>query len=138
MESRLRAIPIGLLASSIATILLLGQPAMAAKLYKWTDENGTVHFSQLPPPKNVAHKTEKLNVNAPSVKPRKLGRDLYCGDSRLPSVDRSPELNIKVLKDTIVNAEVAMQRVSDRRSEFVQTPGLDQRAARTADTLPNV
>ena len=30
--------------------LLLALPAGAAEVYRWTDQNGQVHFSQRPPP----------------------------------------------------------------------------------------
>ena len=35
---------------SLLVCMLLGLPAAAAEVFRWTDENGQVHFSQRPPP----------------------------------------------------------------------------------------
>lgn len=42
----------------LAALLLLLVPVLAsAQVYKWTDANGTTHFSQTPPPKGVKYKS---------------------------------------------------------------------------------
>ena len=43
-------------------------PAFAAKLYKWTDENGKVHFSDRVPPEQVKQARSELNSQGVSVK----------------------------------------------------------------------
>ena len=48
--------------AGLAGLVLLGGLA-EAKVYKWTDENGKVVFSQSPPPENI--KGEEIEVNAP-------------------------------------------------------------------------
>ncbi|MCO7227075.1 DUF4124 domain-containing protein [Pleionea sp. CnH1-48] len=40
--------------------LSLSQEAHAGKIYKWVDENGKVHYSDKPPPKQ--HKSEEIKV----------------------------------------------------------------------------
>jgi len=62
--------------SLLGLVLLATQPALA-QLYKWTDENGKVHFSDKPPPKG---KAEPEVVN---VKPKKSNSPL-----RLPRVEQ--------------------------------------------------
>lgn len=47
----------------LATALVAGlalAPTQAAKLYKWTDEQGNVTYSQLPPPQNSGAKQMEL------------------------------------------------------------------------------
>lgn len=39
----------------IATALLLAAPLAAAQAYKWTDANGTVHYSDAPPPQGTKY-----------------------------------------------------------------------------------
>ena len=44
----------GLLTTAVVLILvLMGSPVVAQKMYKWTDENGVVHFSETPPPGRI-------------------------------------------------------------------------------------
>lgn len=40
----------------IAAALLLVAPLVAAQAYKWTDANGTVHYSDAPPPTGTSYK----------------------------------------------------------------------------------
>ena len=46
--------------SLLGLVLLAVQPALA-QLYKWTDENGKVHFSDKPPPKSKGE-SEVVNI----------------------------------------------------------------------------
>ncbi|WP_114238679.1 DUF4124 domain-containing protein [Dyella sp. C9] len=57
----------------IATALLLAAPLVAAQTYKWTDANGTVHYSDSPPPQGTKYNkvtttgtVEPLAAPAPS------------------------------------------------------------------------
>ena len=53
---------------TLLAALLLSVPVLAsAQVYKWTDANGTTHFSQTPPPKGVKYKT--INTPAESEQP---------------------------------------------------------------------
>lgn len=45
----------------IATLLALGSTVAAERVYKWTDENGVVHFSASPPPDQQA---ERITVRS--------------------------------------------------------------------------
>ncbi|MET3652647.1 DUF4124 domain-containing protein [Dyella japonica] len=58
----------------IATALLLAAPLVAAQAYKWTDANGTVHYSDAPPPQGTKYNkvttsgsVEPLATPAPAV-----------------------------------------------------------------------
>jgi hypothetical protein len=45
----------------LLVLLAAGLPAVATEMYSWTDANGVRHFSDSPPPANVA-KAQKIKV----------------------------------------------------------------------------
>lgn len=47
--------------------LLAAVPAQAAKLYKWVDENGNVHYSDKVPPEQAKQAREELNEQGVTV-----------------------------------------------------------------------
>lgn len=52
--------------------LIMGQPALAGQVYKWTDSKGVTHFSDSPPPEK-ANSKEVLslpNIKAPAPEPQ--------------------------------------------------------------------
>ncbi|QNK02616.1 DUF4124 domain-containing protein [Dyella telluris] len=53
----------------IATTLLLVAPLVAAQAYKWKDANGTVHYSDAPPPQGTNFSKVKTSgsVEAPTA-----------------------------------------------------------------------
>lgn len=58
---------------SIALLIsaLLASPLTLAQVYKWTDENGQVHFSSTPPPQQAIEPVDvRLNYDAPAPAPR--------------------------------------------------------------------
>jgi hypothetical protein len=60
----------GLMMTAVVLILVFaGTLAEAQKMYKWTDENGVVHFSETPPP---GQEVESSNIPAGA---EKLGQD---------------------------------------------------------------
>jgi hypothetical protein len=65
--------------SGIAASLLLAlSPVWAAKLYKWTDENGTVHYSDKLPPEAVEKAHQEMNsqgVTTKSIKREKTAAE---------------------------------------------------------------
>ena len=46
---------------AIAGTLLWAAPVDAGKLYKWTDENGKVHYTDTPPPESSSQERQVLN-----------------------------------------------------------------------------
>lgn len=88
----------------IAVILFCGTMSVQAGIYKWTDENGKVHYSQTPPPKegtraaiNADSFSSVQTVKAPSM-PMRLQR--AAGNASSPS--KSAKTNKKVKKRTQV------------------------------------
>lgn len=61
----------------LALVLLLLAPAVAAQVYKWTDAQGTVHYSEMPPPQGTAFKriTTTGVVEAPPPAPKPVGAE---------------------------------------------------------------
>lgn len=45
----------------LGMVLLVSQDAMAAKIYQWTDEEGVVHFSDVPPSDNASIEIQEIN-----------------------------------------------------------------------------
>ena len=70
-----------------ALLILLALPAMAGTLYRWTDAEGMVHFSDQPPPKDAKSASERnygsSAAQAPTQKKSGLSVTLYttatCG-----------------------------------------------------------
>lgn len=59
-------------ALACGALLSLGATLAAAdQVFKWTDSQGHVHFSQTPPPSTTAG-VQQLNVNAPPPDPQSL------------------------------------------------------------------
>ncbi len=61
---------------------MLCSHAMAAKLYKWVDENGVTQFSQQPPAND---QYERMNVTAPP----KLGSDMAPAAADTPNEEET-------------------------------------------------
>ena len=53
--------------SLIAVVLLLLAPLANAQVYKWTDANGTVHYSETPPTQGTQFKQVKATGSASSL-----------------------------------------------------------------------
>ncbi len=73
-------------------LFLLSTPSHAAKFYKWTDENGNIHFGDKAPDKSDA---ESVHINSRAPKPSgkapaKFGQD---------DVDEAKEKQAKAEKD---------------------------------------
>lgn len=78
-----------------ATYILLflfffSSPLHAQQMYSWTDENGTKHFSDSPPPSNV-YNNYKVKEKSSTKRPytshylyRVNDSSPYCGDRRIP------------------------------------------------------
>jgi len=95
-------------------LLLPTTNVMADKVYKWTDDNGVVHYSQVPPSVNSAKKADVMQQAGGAVKPRRRGHDFYCGDSRLPELHDNPARAISTLKSGILRWEDMIDRARER------------------------
>lgn len=99
---------------TIAFFMLIGPPVTWAKVYKWVDKNGQVHYSQVPPAndqlKSDTEVAEKSGGNEIPVS--RKGDYAYCGDMKLPGPLYEPK---KILLN-LGNREESWQR-SMRESE---------------------
>lgn len=56
------------LVAALLCATTLSNPASAQKMYKWTDENGKVHFSDRVPPDQVKQARSQLNAQGVAIK----------------------------------------------------------------------
>lgn len=94
----------------------------AASLYKWVDEEGNTHFSQTPPThEESAASVGKVEMpNSRSMKPTKIGRDLYCGSQRLNSMGERPAVRIANLEQYLIDRRRAIEDIKSRRLKAVE------------------
>lgn len=83
-----------------ATLLFAAQHA-AAQVYRWVDENGTVHYSQSAPPPGV--KSKLLDIEVKEGPPSPDSKDCYtvrCQGERMEErLARREELDAKLAAD---------------------------------------
>lgn len=70
--------PITAAAALLVSGLLAVQPAIAQKIYKWTDDQGRVQYTQTPPPEEI--KVESSDMQRNEITPE---RRHYCGQIRM-------------------------------------------------------
>ncbi len=59
-----------------------------AKIYKWVDDQGVVHFTQTPPVnQQKLGQLKELKMNAGRLSPRFRDGQLYCGSQSIPNGD---------------------------------------------------
>ena len=73
------------LIARITLLLLLCSPALGQQYYRWVDANGTMHFSEMPPPAGV-------DADLEQVKDSHLTRGL--GDSPAASTEEASEESV--------------------------------------------
>ncbi|RDJ00249.1 DUF4124 domain-containing protein [Dyella solisilvae] len=75
----------------IATALLIAAPMVAAQAYKWTDANGTVHYSDAPPPQGTKYnKVTTTGTVEPLAAPAPSGNSSSETASAKPSQSSQP------------------------------------------------
>jgi hypothetical protein len=103
-------------------LLLFSTQVVSGKLYKWVDKDGTVNYTQTPPPDAAADDTAKeMNISATALKPTKKRGKYYCGNDELPILNRSAAVNISNLQNRIYDWEEALERRQTQRSEYIKT-----------------
>ncbi|MEE9422941.1 MAG: DUF4124 domain-containing protein [Gammaproteobacteria bacterium] len=81
----------------LVAIFLLILPftnAFAGKMYKWTDNNGQTHFSQIQPEKQAAGQEAKVELHKVNSSRVTVNRRLdyeYCGEKKLPGPANEPK-----------------------------------------------
>ena len=105
----------------IAVCLVCVSPSVAAKMYKWVDEQGNTHYTQTPPPKS-AQQGKQLNVHTGSaVTVQKKGRKYYCGKHALPKVSENAAAAIARLQDHIARWEENIIRSKENREKYIKS-----------------
>ena len=105
----------------IAICLAFLSPNVAAKMYKWVDEQGNTHYTQTPPPKS-AQQARQLKVHTGSaVTVQKKGRNFYCGKHALPKVSENPAAAIAKLQDHIARWEENIIRSKENREQYIKS-----------------
>ncbi|MDD3609276.1 MAG: DUF4124 domain-containing protein [Halothiobacillaceae bacterium] len=108
-------------------VVLTGLAGMAgaADVYKWVDENGRVHFGQMPPAAANQPVEQVENVTS-AVRPRLRGKEWYCGEERLPVMresrrnERSAAYEISSLSSNIDGWHLSIERVEKDRLAFLK------------------
>jgi hypothetical protein len=79
--------------------------AFAAKMYKWVDENGEVHFSQTPPiPNETSVDQDQVQVQTTSgsvLIHTVVEGQPYCGELKLPKPRENRQMSVKTLSEKI-------------------------------------
>jgi hypothetical protein len=138
--------------SVLLAVLVLGvSNASAAKLYKWVDKNGQVHYTSSPPPEAAAQGTQRLNdrgivvehnkSQAEASKEAAMAREIEAkqrADAKQAEEDRkllnsvAGEDEIKLMYTAqveLIDQQIAMTKVEmDSRQK-----SLDKLVARAAD-----
>lgn len=117
--------PAALLCTAIA---LISSDALAAKIYKWVDQNGEVHYSQTPPkPKDsVAKENVESLTTARTIAPSKQGEYEYCGKMRLPGPYYDSKQILRNLDRQVQSWQEAIGRLEKQYSVNNQLRELDQ------------
>ncbi len=110
-----------LLLGSLLT--LFSSSLMAAKMYKWVDENGETHFSQTPPVKGV-DKVEPEAVSVQRVKvsgivPHESEGYQYCGEFQLPRERKKYPFTIPQLNKKVESWRKSKARASDNLKRYL-------------------
>ena len=106
------------LASFLFVTLISSLEAHAAKMYKWTDKEGNVTYSQIPPPVDTNVKQESIKVSEKIIKPSKRGKRMYCGKSVLPTINKRPERAISMLEESLLSWRDNVKYNKERRNEY--------------------
>lgn len=95
----------------------------AAKMYKWVDEDGGVHFSQTPPLNNetpVAQDQVQVHQTSGAVLvPALVDDQLYCGELKLPLETDRQRLSVKRLNDQVKHWSQSLERSTQALEQFL-------------------
>jgi len=105
---------------SMVCLALISTPLLAGKLYKWVDKQGTVHYTQTPPPKNQVKEAKEMNISSNTIKPEKKRGNYYCGKDELPKLKESAAVNITNLQHNIYGWEDSIERRKEERSRYLK------------------
>ncbi|HTT37574.1 MAG TPA: DUF4124 domain-containing protein [Burkholderiales bacterium] len=89
-------------------LCILALPA-SAEMYKWTDENGSVHYSDQPPPPNV-RKSEALKTHT-------LAHHSTSGEKPAAAQKSAAELEMEFRKRRLETAEAEAKAQKEAKAE---------------------
>lgn len=120
----MNTLPTGLRSISTAGLVCLCLLAftfsVSAKMYKWTDAEGNLHYTQKPPPES-ARESKQMKVRTGSVvRVRQRGRKFYCGDLVLPSVSKRPATAIANLRARLLDWNDNIERINEQREKYIK------------------
>jgi hypothetical protein len=105
----------------LLALIFITSPAISGKLYKWVGEDGTVNYTQSPPPEAVSNKnTKEMTVSSATIKPIKKRGKYYCGSDQLPTLSESAAVNISNLQGRIYDWEDAIERRQTDRNKYIK------------------
>jgi hypothetical protein len=120
----------------VATGLLSAAAAQAATIYKWVDEQGTLHLSSEKPPPGVSY--ERLNVaSAPASKPASSSSSTGSGGSAVSAAGRSEVLSKLRVRECVIALE-ALERLTSgaEPTSAAELKRLQETAARNCSQDP--
>ncbi len=99
----------------LVTALFINQDAIAAKVYQWTDEEGVVHFSDVPPSDNTA--TEIQEINFISYAANESDPDEY---SIVNQLERMAEWRRQTEEERLARKELQLEekRLAQERNSY--------------------
>src|SRR5690349_9273769 len=93
----------------LALVLLLLAPTVAAQVYKWTDSQGTVHYSETPPPKGTTYQRVTTVGSAAPVAPASENRPVAsppADEARSAPLADTPENRTKLCSSLKANLDL--------------------------------
>lgn len=97
--------------------------ATAAKMYKWTDKNGEVHFSQTLPigdESSIAYDQVKIQQTTGAVLvPSTIDGQLYCGELQLPKQSKYQPQSVKNLTTKTKSWRKSLKRSQQALDRFL-------------------
>jgi hypothetical protein len=106
----------------ILVFLLTPLQAFPGKLYKWIGEDGTVNYTQTPPPPETTPQgnAKEMIISSTVIKPVLKHGQYYCGNDKLPKLSDSDAVNISNLQYKIYDWEDALERRKTERGESLR------------------
>lgn len=97
--------------------------AFAAKMYKWTDNNGEVHFSQTPPigdeSADLHDKVQIKQTSGSLLSPSVVDNKSYCGELRLPKRNKYKSLSVNQLNEKTKTWRKSLKRSRQALGRFL-------------------
>ena len=105
----------------LTALLMCLVPAANAKMYKWTDAEGNVHYTQTPPPASAQQSKSMKVRTGTTVRVRKRGKKLYCGKRALPRLSDRPAVAISNLEGNLLGWEDNIERSKEDRAKYIKS-----------------